>query len=278
LRHSPQEDVAQYLPFLNYLEQTTGYHFKLHFTPKNTSIIEELGENKVQFALMGAKSFIQAQIEYDAKILVRGVNLAGKAEYQSVFVVHPRSSIENISSFKGASIAFGNKNSTQGHLIPRIMLNNNNISLSDLKEYKYTHSHQACAEAIISSKYDICGMQDVLAEKLAAQGKLKIIHRSEYFPSSGFAVNNQVPPNVVSKVLKALIAFKPTSIHSKGLYHWQQTEMPLGFIQAKNNDYSNLKLWAIKLGILSDKAVSNKKVSTKNAPENKPSLTKRIEK
>ena len=84
-----------------------------------------------------------------------------------------------------------------------INLNNNSINLNDLKTFKSAHSHQACAETIISNEYDICGMQDVLAQKLETQGKLKIIHRSAYFPSSGIAVNNQVLPDVVSKVLKA---------------------------------------------------------------------------
>jgi len=54
------------------------------------------------------------------------------------------------------------------------MLNNNSINLNDLKAFKSAHSHQACAETIISNEYDICGMQDVLAQKLETQGKLKI--------------------------------------------------------------------------------------------------------
>jgi len=59
--------------------------------PKNINIVEELGKNKVQFALMRATSFIDAQIKYDTNVLVRGINLAGKAKYQSFFVVHPTS-------------------------------------------------------------------------------------------------------------------------------------------------------------------------------------------
>jgi ABC-type phosphate/phosphonate transport system substrate-binding protein len=32
-RASPEEDVKQYLPFLDYLSRVTGYHFEIHFTP-----------------------------------------------------------------------------------------------------------------------------------------------------------------------------------------------------------------------------------------------------
>ena len=54
LRGSPQEDAAQYIPFLNYLEAETGYHFKIYFTPKNSSAAEDLGRNRIQFAAIGA--------------------------------------------------------------------------------------------------------------------------------------------------------------------------------------------------------------------------------
>ena len=40
LRASPQEDARQYLPFLAYLEKTTGYKFKLQFTPIKLDIAE----------------------------------------------------------------------------------------------------------------------------------------------------------------------------------------------------------------------------------------------
>jgi len=45
LRASPQEDSSQYLPFLRYLEKSTGYNFELRFTPQGSSIIDELSRS-----------------------------------------------------------------------------------------------------------------------------------------------------------------------------------------------------------------------------------------
>lgn len=250
LRASPQEDAAQYLPFLHYLEEVTGYHFKLHFTPKKSTAADELGQNKTQFSAMGATSFLFAQSRYGAKSLVRGINHQGKAEYQSVFVVTPDSSIQNIKDISGKKLAFGSRDSTQGHLIPRIMLMENNISLKNLKTHVYTGSHQNCAETVVSGKADVCGMQDQLAEKLASQGAIKIIHRSRYYPSSGIVVNKSVPAEVLTKVKRALLDFDPLGKNSKGLYHWDNTEMPKGFVSANEQDYKDLRLWSIRLGFL----------------------------
>ena len=250
LRSSPQEDAAQYLPFLKYLESTTGYHFKLYFTPKNSFTGDELGQNKIQFAAMGATSFIKADSKYNVISLVRGINHQGKATYQSVFVVKPGSRIHSIKDIKGSKMAFGSRDSTQGHLIPRIMMMENNLSLKSLKTYIYTGSHQNCAEAVVSGKADVCGMQDQLAEKLATQGALKIIHHSHDFPSSGIVVNKSVPDDVVAKVKQALLDFEPEEKNRNGLYNWNSTEMSKGFTNANQMDYKQLRQWSIRLNFL----------------------------
>ena len=253
LRASPQEDAAQYVPFLNYLDKATGYHFQLHFTPKGQSLVDELGQNKVQFGSMGAISILLMQTRYGAKSLVRGINKQGKAAYQSVFIVLPDSAIRHIKDFKGRKLAFGSRDSTQGHLIPRIMLKTNGLSLTSLAKYTYTGSHQNCAEAVISRRFDICGLQDQMADKLAAQGRVKIIQRSRYYPSSGIVANTTVPEEVITRVKQALLNFDPQGKNSQGLYHWDQTEMPGGFVDSHAGDYDSLRKWALQFGFLQQK-------------------------
>lgn len=250
LRASPQEDTAQYLPFLTYLEKTTGYHFNLHFTPKNRTVAEELGENKIQFAALGASSFLYAKSRYSVKLIARGVNAQGKATYKSFFVVKPVSNIKDIDDIKGKRLVFGSPDSTQGHLIPLIMLSKAGIDLADLQSYGFSESHQDCAESVVSGEYDVCGMQDQLANKLADSNLVKIIHVSKEYPSSGIVVNKFVPLGVVQRVTQAMLDFKPLSKHREGLYNWDQTEMAHGFIRGNKNDYDELLKWLTKLGYL----------------------------
>ncbi len=250
IRSSPQEDAAQYFPFLSYLESATGYHFKLYFTPKGSSAADDLGQNRTQFSAMGATSFLYAQSRYGAKLLVRGINQQDKAEYQSVFVVRPDSSIRNINDINGRKLAFGRRDSTQGHLIPRIMLMENGIHLNSLRSYGYMGSHQNCVEAVVSGRYDVCGMQDQLAKKLASEGQVKIIYSSRYYPSSGIVANKSVPAEVVAQVSQALLDFDPQGKDSQGLYHWDRTEMARGFVAGRESDYDDLRRWSIRLGFL----------------------------
>lgn len=254
LRGSPREDARQYLPFLEYLEQATGYDFELRFTPKGASTADELGKGTVQFAAIGATSFIVAHEQYDAVALVRGLNPLGKAEYQSIIVVAPDSRITTIEQLRGRRFAFGGRDSTQGHLIPRIVLGENGLGLADMAAYDYTGSHSKCANAVISGKYEACGMQDTMAKDLAQKGLVRILRVSAYYPSSGIAASATLPAEVLEKVRAALLAFEPEGQHQSMLYNWHKTEMPKGFVAARHGDYDKLRDWMIEFNMLDAKS------------------------
>jgi len=250
LRASPQEDARQYLPFLEYLQESTGYQIKLKFTPTNSSIIDELGQGRIQFAAIGADAYLKAHEIYNVISLVRGKNQLSKASYRSMIIISPDSEIKTIEDIKNKRFAFGNINSTQGHLIPRIIMSENNITLNDLAKYKYTGSHRNCANAVITKKYDACGLQDTMALALSKKNQVRIIHTSRYYPSSGIAANANVDKKILNNILNALIEFDPIDKHKSNLYNWQKTEMPKGFETAKSSDYEELREWSIKLGML----------------------------
>lgn len=250
LRSSPQEDARQYLPFLEYLKKSTGYTFKLRFTPKDGKVVDDLGRGIVQFAAIGAASYVQAARQYHVLPIVHGVNKLGKAEYRSMMVVRRDSTLRKLSELRGRRFAFGSITSTQGHLIPRIILAQQGISLPDLSKYEYTGSHQKCAEAVISGRFDVCGMQDTMAKSLAEKKLVRLLYKSAYFPSSGIAANKDVPDEILKKLKQALLDFQPNGRDASGLYSWDKTEMPNGFVSASDKDYAELRKWMNKLGFL----------------------------
>lgn len=249
IRANPEEDARQYLPFLEYLRRVTGLEFKLVFTAENKRLYDELGRGEVDIAAVGAASFIRAQDKYGVIPLARGINSSDKAEYQSMIVVAPDSSIRSVPELRGKRFAFGSVDSTQGHIIPRTILLSEGVSLESLAYYEFTGSHRNCAAAVISGHTDACGMQDTMAKALAGQGKLRILHTSDYFPSSGIAANKNLPSEQRELIKQALVDFEPNGRHKKGLYHWYRTEMPNGFVAAEDGDYSGLRQWILKLNL-----------------------------
>ncbi|MBU8870474.1 MAG: phosphate/phosphite/phosphonate ABC transporter substrate-binding protein [Gemmatimonadales bacterium] len=247
---SPQEDAKQYLPFLEYLQQATGLRIELRFTPKNSSMVDELCGGKFHFGAIGADTYLQAQARCDVVPLVRGLDSEGRAEYQSMIIVAPDSPLQSLDELRGKTFAFGSVTSTQGHLIPRIVLAEMGISLDDLAGYEFTGSHQKCASAVAAGQFDAGGMQDILALRLVGSGLIRILHTSEFYPSSGIVASRNVHQDVRQKIKRALIDFKPTGEHADGLYHWDRTEMASGFGPAGDLDYADLREWSIKFGLL----------------------------
>jgi len=252
LRNSPTEDAKQYLPFISYLSQATGLQFELKFTPKSSDIATELGEGRIHLAAIGATSYIKSHESHGVTVLARGTNNKGKAEYRSVIVVRPFSKLRNLENLKGERFAFGNIDSTQGHLIPRIELANHNIFLQDFSSYQYTGSHVNCANAVISGQMDACGMQDTLADEFVAKGLLRKLYTSPSYPSSGIAANQHIAKDVIDNIIQALITFEPEGKHKNLLYHWDKTEMSKGFVRAKPKDYAELRKWMIEFKLLAE--------------------------
>lgn len=243
-----KEDVKMYVPLMRYLEKETGHKFRLHITPKNESIVDEIGAGRVQFAAIGTVSYLQAYSKYPVKPLVRGTGENGRF-YQAVIITRADSPIKSIRDLSGRSFAFGSPNSTQGHLIPRIMLAEQGLSLSSLKSFGYFASHTETANAVISGQFDAGSIQDSLGKTLAEKGLVKIIAVSDLYPRSGITVAPGVPAEVAEAVKKALLKFDPKGKDSVGLYNWQLSEMPGGFVETIADECLLLKQRADELGI-----------------------------
>lgn len=249
-RMDPAEDVKMYAPFLKYLERTTGYKFKLRPMAPNQNLIEELGTGRVDIAAIGTLSYLQAHQKYGVQSVVRGITEQGKAEYRALIITSANSKLQSLRDLRGKTFTFGSNTSTQGYLIPLIMLTEAGVNLKDLTGYTFAGSHFDTANAVISGRYAAGGIQDTLGRELANKGLVRILAESEEFPSSTISVSPSVPLNVVKNVQEALLKFAPEGKDKALLYHWEQTEMPLGFVSTNDKDFEKTRSWAVRLGLL----------------------------
>lgn len=248
-RLEPSEDVKMYVPLLNYLDRTTGYKFRLRVFPQDADIAREMEQKQIQFAIIGPVSLLRAE-KYGAKNLVIGITENGTSSYRAMIVTRPGSPIKSIQDLRGRTLAFGARTSTQGYLIPRILLAQAGLNLSDLASFESFQSHADAANAVLSGQFDAAALQDTLAKKLAAQGLVKIVTTSAYYPCSGISVAPGIDPAVVAAVQKALLEFDPQGKDRHGLYQWDNSEMPKGFRQAENDPYAVYRPWAERFGLL----------------------------
>ncbi len=154
LRLGPKEEVQIYSPFLRYLEKATGSRFRIKFTEKYEDTVENLGKGITHFAALGTLSYVIGAEKYGIKYLVSGVNKEGDPTFQSAIFTRPDIGIENIEDLEGRCFAFGAKISTEGHLIPRKMLEEERITLDKLSSYLYTGSHMNAVKSVLNGECD----------------------------------------------------------------------------------------------------------------------------
>lgn len=248
LRSSAQEDSRQYQGLLNYLSNRTGLKFVLAFVRSDQSVTRQFSSGAIDFAA-GAATTIQAMRAGVAAPIALGVSKEGRTTCRAAIVVPLSSELTDIRNLQGKRFAFGDESSTQGHVIPRLMLKNAGLSLSDLGSYVYTTGNLACAEAVIKQEAEGCGMHDVMAAQMAADKKLRILMYSDEYPSGGIIASTALPAVIREKVAKALLEFQPDGRDGSGLYHWERTEMPKGFVAASNSDYHALEMGMAALGL-----------------------------
>ncbi|MCC6175758.1 MAG: PhnD/SsuA/transferrin family substrate-binding protein [Chloroflexi bacterium] len=249
-RLEPSEDVRMYVPLLKILEERTGYRFRLHVTPASASVVDEIGNGSVQFGAVGTLSYLAAEKKYGAEALVAGRTPSEDASYRALIVTLPTSDIHGIADLRGRSLALGSPSSTQGHLIPRLMLRSAGLSLADLSSFQYHSSHAETANAVLSGRFDAGAIQDTLGWQLIQEGRLRLVAESEPYPSSVIAVAPFVSPAVVDAVRTALLDLDTTGRDAPRLYHWERSEMPLGFMLIDPSRLDRVREHAEELGIL----------------------------
>lgn len=249
-RLEPKEDVRQMASLADWIQQQTGLFFEVEAPRQGSTAVDKLCTGGVDFAAVGTVSYLQAHHRCNAHILVRGLNAQGQDTYRAAIVTPPDSALENLTQLRGRSFAFGAANSTQGYLIPRLMLREAGIGLDDLSAYAFHDSHAVTANAIASGRYDAGGLQDTLAQDLAGRGLLRMLALSDPYPSSGIIVGPHVPEKTVALVRQALLDLDPVGEDAEALYHWERTEMPRGFVPARDEDYDELRRVAAAIGLL----------------------------
>ncbi len=251
-RLGPKEEVAIYTPFLAYLEKATGKLFRIKFTERDEDTVKNLGKGSTNFAVLGTLNYVIGQNKYGIKYLVSGVNRDGDPKYQSAIFARPDSAIKDIHDLKGKRFAFGSHLSTQGHLIPRSMLEDAGVRLEDLDNYIYTGSDMNTVRSVLNGECDAGGIQDSLAKRLAAEGKIRILKMSEPFPGSVIAYYSALDSATVEAVRSALLAFEPEGRHKSILVDWDKTEMPLGFTEINELELNKVTGFAREYGLLTE--------------------------
>ncbi|RMG03391.1 MAG: phosphate/phosphite/phosphonate ABC transporter substrate-binding protein [Nitrospirae bacterium] len=235
---SPAEMFRKFIPLVEYLGRKTGKKIELKVGVDFQGAVKDIGEGITQLCFLTPSTYVIAHKNYGVRVLVKGLN-RGKPYHHSVIITRADSNINSLEDLKGKSFCFGDPESTSSHIVPRYMLLNAGIDLSDLLFYNYLGHHDDVAEAVLSGEYDAGAVMELTAEKYKDRG-LKFIKFSEEIPEFNVCATKEMPEDEAEEIKKALIEL--TDKTTEGLSILRAiNEHYTGFVEAEDEDYEKIR-------------------------------------
>jgi phosphonate transport system substrate-binding protein len=235
-------------PLRDYLSARLGREVELIIPASYNATVEALGNGSLDIAYLGGLTYAKAHARYGVVPLVqRDID----RQFHSLFVTRPGSGIAILTDLKGRSFCFGDVNSTSGHLMPRLALEQAGVPPEKaLSKLRHTGSHPATAQAVAVGACDAGALDETVYASLIADGRLKqgalqVFHTTEPFTDYVWAARKGLPAEQAAAFSAALRALDP----GKGAAVLEVLRAR-SFVPASNNSYADVARVARQLGLL----------------------------
>jgi phosphonate transport system substrate-binding protein len=178
-----QVSIDEKAPLEEYLTKAIGTPVNLIIPTNYNATVEALGNGSLDFAYLGAVTYIKAHQMYGVVPLVQR---SADKNFHSLFITPVGSPIKTLADTKGKRFAFGDINSTSGHLMPHLELSKAGINPDRDLQVRYTGSHPATAKAVESGAADAGALdetvfREMVSDKKVDGGKVRIFFTSRSF-------------------------------------------------------------------------------------------------
>jgi len=238
------EDKA---PLKAYLTQTLGRPVNLILPTNYTATVESLGNGSLDFAYLGGLTYVKARARYGVVPLVQR---SSDLQVHSCFITSANSAIRSLDDLKGKTFAFGDINSTSGHLIPYLELRQASVDPGRDLKYRYTGSDPATARAVESGAADTGALDESVYNSMVSEGKLdprkvRVFYTSKPFVDYVWVARKEVDQATQEKFVQAF-----TSLREGQNDNILQILRGKNFVRANNQEYTILRLIAQELKML----------------------------
>ncbi len=248
---SKAKTIDQFAKFMDYLGRKTGCKIELYVADDYEGIINKMKQGDLDIAWFGPFSYVLAAESAGARVFASDDNIRGGTIYHSVIIVHPDSNINSITELKGHTVAFVDKASTSGYLIPKAILKRQGIDIDqDLAGVEFLGSHDAAILAVKKWQVAAAAVSDAILISLQQKGivgekDFKIIGYSEAIPTSAWAYRKGLPADLLFKIKQAFFSVDKEDKEALGMYG---SDLVKGFVPANDKQYDVIRNTVKELG------------------------------
>ena len=227
-------------PLIDYLEKKTGTKITMTIPTNYAAVVEAMANDQVDIAHFGGFTFVQISARAGARPLVQREQ---DQKFHSLFITQAGSSINNLKDLTGHTFAFGDVNSTSGHLMPEYYMRDAKIDVQVIDKALYTGGHDATALAVANKKVDAGAMDENVFKTMMASGKItdrqvKVFWTTPPFFDYVWAARKGLDPKIAESFAQALLALDARNPQDKVILDFLSAAR---YVRANDADYAKLR-------------------------------------
>lgn len=234
-------------PLKAYLARALGRPVNLIIPTNYNATVEALGNGSLDFAYLGGLTYIKAHARFGVVPLVQR---SSDLQFHCYFITSTHSGIRSLDDLKGKTFAFGDINSTSGHLMPYLEMRQAGLKPDTDLKYRYTGSHPATAKAVESGAADAGALDESVFDSMVSEGKLDPTKVHVFYTSRPFVDYVWVARRDVDQATQEKFAQAFTNLKEGRNDDILQILRGKNFVRANNQEYTVLRLIAQDLKLL----------------------------
>jgi phosphonate transport system substrate-binding protein len=245
----PGKIIRESKPFIDYLEKETGTKVELTVPTNYAAVVEAVANDQVDIAYFGGFTFVQASARSGAVPLVQRER---DQAFHSLFITQPDSTIHSLMDLKGRSFAFGDVNSTSGHLMPAYYMHAQGVDQTVIDKAIYTGGHDATALAVANKKVDAGAMDELVLTRMIKEGKLaesqvRVFYTTPPFFDYVWAARKGLDPATAKAFASAMLKLDSANLEHKAVLQLLNASK---YVPAEDASYDILRQAAKEAGLL----------------------------
>ena len=236
-------------PLVKYLEKETSAQVQMTIPTNYAAVVEAIGNDQVDIAYLGGFTYVQASRRFGVVPLVQR---SQDQNFHSLFITNPDSGIKSLADLKGHRFAFGDVNSTSGHLMPEYFMRQANVDPDVIAKGVYTGGHDATALAVANKRVDAGALDETVYRKMVGDGKLdpskaQVFYTTPPFFDYVWVARKGLDPKLAEALAAAFLKLDANSAEQKPILEFLRATK---YVRAKDSDYDKLREAAKDAGLL----------------------------
>jgi len=244
--------LERYGPLAKYISSKIGMKIELKVLPRYGNIINNFVSENMDGAFFGSFTYALAHSKLGLEVIARPEDTGGISTYHGLLFARKDSGIRSIKDMAGKRLAFVDKATTAGYLLPLAYFKKYGIDnyRNYLKETYFAGTHEDVINDVLDRKTDIGAAKNTVFYRLAEQDKrilndLIIFERSPEVPENGLAMRKDIDISVRTKMKEILLDMHNDPDGKKVLKDFGASR----FVPTSNDDYKPVFEYAKEIGL-----------------------------